>query len=203
MLAVLSMSAIALPSLLSPYRRPAMLQPARLSAGIAAVGIKAAWQQRGGRIALDGIDTAVQPSTGRGNGLFAQRDFGAGEIVAQYNGILASYESFLDAYKESSTSGDYIAFADAGGNRVIDAEPSVAGRCDVGRMVNHSKRGENCYIWAVSIRGVPTGVAFIVTKKRVPAGGEFFLNYGDRYWDDQFRGRLDPLGVGRLVVDYL
>ena len=144
----------------------------------------------------------MQPSRGRGDGLFAQRNFVAGEIVAEYNGILTSYDCFFEAYNKGLTSGDYMAFADASGNRVIDAEPSIAGRCDVGSMVNHSKRGENCYIWAVSIRGVPIGVAFVVTNKAVNAGSEFFLNYGDQYWDDQFRERVDPLGVGRLVVDY-
>jgi hypothetical protein len=201
------LSMLALPALawrlesLSPYQRPAILQPARLYTDVAAKLIKLAFEQRGGCIAVDGIDTVVQPSRGRGDGLFAERDFLAGEIVARYSGIFTSYESFYDAYTSGITSGDYIAFADAQGDRIIDAEPSVVGPCDVGRMVNHSKRKENCYIWSVSIRGVPTGVAFIVTNKPVKAGNEFFLNYGDQYWDDQFNDRFDPLG--RLVVDYL
>ena len=45
---------------------------------------------------------------------------------------------------------------------------------------------------------IPSGAVFVVTTAPVPAGGEFFLNYGDKYWDSQ------P-GIGwvrRLAIDF-
>ena len=202
MLASLAVCAGALLSPLSPYRRPATMQPARLAADVSALAIQANIQLRGGRIAVEGLDTRVKPSGGqRGNGLFAQREFRPGEIVARYSGILTSYDDFFDAFKEGLTSGDYISVVDAKGARVLDAEPSIAGLVGFGRMVNHSKRKRNCYIWSVCRSGEPTGVAYVVTEKSVRAGSEFFLDYGDKYWQDKFRGKFDP--IRRFSIDFL
>ena len=187
---------------LSPYRRPVVLSPVRLAAELNRIRVE---RKRNYVVPKLGQDVEIRAVRGRGNGLFAMRDFECDEIIARYSGVFATTDELEAAKVAGITTGAYVADSEfpPGDNvesRLIDAFDSSSS--GIGRYVNHSIRKENCYIMDdVDDAGQSIGVNYMVTLKPVRAGSEFFLNYGSDYWDDAFDGKFDP--VGRFIVDYL
>ena len=192
------MASISCFALLSPYQRPVLLQPMRMLTELNRMRFERTYELD---VAKMGVDVEIRSAGKRGKGLFALRPFEADEIVAPYTGVFSTEEEFMKAQVEGRTSGDYVAEADPmwGSACMLDAEDGSS--TAFGRFVNHSLRKQNVYIMAArTTDDQPTGLTYMVTTKKVPAGGEFFTNYGRGYWDERFEGRFDPLG--RLMVDY-
>ena len=88
----------------SPYLRRG---PGPLRAATEAVA-KAYFALKGADLPREGQDIAVLASPGRGKGLFACRCFEAGEVVAVYSGVIATYSDYVRALDDELTSGDYV-----------------------------------------------------------------------------------------------
>lgn len=189
---------------LSPYRRTSWLQPRRTWTDCAAAFAEASRSVQGlptpGRL---GYDIEIRDAGRRGRGLFALRDYYAGEMVTRYTGIIASIKEYREAYYSGLTTGDYMALANEDGSLVVDSERSD--EAGPGRYVNHSKRGANCRIArlpmpTVAGMDVTPGLLYIQCERDVPAGSEFLTDYGDKYWE---RENVSIAGlVRKLVVDY-
>ena len=190
-------------SLLSPYRRPAYLQPRRLFAEAYALYGQAVFARNGVPLATLGVDTEIRETERRGKGLFALRDFEPGELVARYSGVIATREQYHEAWYEGRTSGRYTAKVTADGSVVVDAESASC----PGRFVNHSKLWKNCEITSFCMGAEddeqPTGLCFIATTAPVAAGSEFLVDYGDDYWRSEAAVPGVPRFLRRIQVDYL
>jgi len=182
--------------LLSPYRRPAALQPLRLCSDLASL----AWlASEGILLPRLGEDIQLLPSQGRGKGLFAARDFEDGAIIARYSGVRAPYEAFEAAWESGLTSGDYLLGAGVGEESTVYVDGTRAEDSALGRFVNHSVRLRNAALCCTEFASF--GVEYVQTTRRVRAGEEFFVDYGSEYWDVKM-GEW-PLSPRRLAVDFL
>jgi len=191
------------PGLLNPYRRPPFLQPARVASDLAYASFLLYLESEGMPMPKVGVDVEVRESGTRGNGLFALRDFEEGEMVARYSGTRAKYSEFMAAWEAGLTSGDYLAPSYASGDesdegddvQYVDAtDPSTSA---VGRYANHNVRKQNAQL--CSSDEFIGGVEFVLTTRPVPAGAEFFLDYGRAYWDCKLGAWPTPQ---RLAVDF-
>ena len=196
-------------SITSPYRRPDLLQPRRLLAeGYALAGEKIAPV---GRL---GIDIEVRDAGPRGRGLFALRDFEAGERVCRYTGVLATDQAYREAWYAGLTSGAYIAKANLDGTIVVDSDSDR--ESGPGRYINHSKLWRNVRILSYTIvtpsflresipslaEEVPTGVVYMVATRPVAAGSEFLADYGPEYWSSARRPDGKTVGMlDRFLID--
>ncbi|KAL3893338.1 MAG: hypothetical protein SGPRY_014302 [Prymnesium sp.] len=99
---------------------------------------------------VEGLDFAVQPSDGKGMGLFALREVEEGAVVGFYSGRICSDQEYDAAIDEGFTSGDY-GFS-LGNGYVVDAEDaSTSGPL---RFCNHSNRQPNCQMGACKLFGL-------------------------------------------------
>ena len=76
------------------------------------------------------------------------------------------------------------------------------------RFINHSVRMENCENTQITLfdQQVSTGIVHVRTTKDVPAGAQFFLNYGTSYWDSKLELEVEnPLerALLRFKIDNL
>ena len=190
-------------ALLSPYRRPTLLQPRRLLAEFYAAYGEAVLASRGIRIGKLGEDFEIRDAGRRGRGLFALRDFEDDEVVTRYSGIVATVAEYREAFDAGLTTGTYIANGNSDGSLVLDSEKAetVLGE-GPGRYVNHSKLWANCIISVFTLGPegdqFSTGAAYIRTNRPIKAGDEFLTDYGSTYWDSEF-SRFD---VQRFMIDY-
>jgi len=183
-------------SVLSPYKRPAALQPLRLASEVVAAAYIAS---QGCEVPKLGEDIELRSSPGRGQGLYALRDFEPGELVAQYSGVRATYAEFQRAWEHGVTSGDYLFESRVGeggeGQQFVDATRDRG--CALGRFVNHSVRKKNTDLVSLPLL---SGVEYVQTTRLVKAGEEFFTDYGTDYWDTKLGPWPTPQ---RLVIDFL
>lgn len=194
-------------SLLSPYRRPMVLQPRRVLAELCVLFGTTTTALAGlppyGTL---GIDIEIKDAGRRGKGLFALRDFDRGQIVGRYSGVVASIAEFREARNAGLTTGDYLARAAPIGSIVIDSERSDGN--GPGRYVNHSKLWVNCEIVGATLdvggETVPTGAVYVITTKAVKVGSEFFVDYGEGYWSRTYEKSNGPLeeAIQRISIDY-
>ena len=192
-------------SLASPYLRPVGLQPLRsLTSLILALQLADVQRSNGVGTAQLGIDVEINPSKGRGLGLFALRDFEPGELIGPYAGVLASETDYIKARLQQRTSGDYGTAVSApfvGRRLYVDAEPDGEARC-LASYINHSIRRQNSEFTELTLEAPLPDVPFVRTISRVSAGSELFIDYGAAYWDD-VPGLDKPWSVQRLIVDYV
>lgn len=115
---------------------------------------------------------SVKPSPVAGFGLFAERDFIPGEIVTRYGGVFITEEDF---HKFPS---EYV-YKCTDGSRT-DASVVMYPMDEQGRWLNDARGTlfENNCGWYESLPDL-----FVVTFKDVKKGEEFFINYGDQYWE--------------------
>ena len=98
----------------------------------------------------EGLDYSIQPSEGKGLGLFALRPLGSGSVVGFYSGSIVSDTEYNDAVATGRSSGDY-GFA-LGNGFVVDAEdPMTSGPL---RYCNHSGLRPNCEMGACKLFGM-------------------------------------------------
>ena len=88
--------------------RPSLLRSLQRGLVDLASDVMLAEAAEGAPIAALGVDIAVKPSWGKGQGLFALRDFAEGEFVCQYSGAIKSEKEFEEDYFSGRTSGDYV-----------------------------------------------------------------------------------------------
>ena len=107
-------------------------------------------------------DTKVKASFTEGFGLFASRDFQAGEVVIDYNLFPDSwYETRYDQLSEEQIRKNWYVMIDH--ERCITSD-----RWSKFSYINHS-RNPNCH-WAVQAR-------LITAKKDIQEGDELFIDY--------------------------
>ena len=206
-------------ALLSPYRRPTLLQPRRLLAETYALYGETVMRSVGQPVGKVGVDIEIREAGRRGKGLFALRDFAPNELVARYSGVVATENEYLEAFDAGLTSGNYIASCADDGSLVIDSDRTdTALGQGAGRYVNHSRLWQNCAIVSFTVGGrgnsdsvrdqmnpgeTPTGAAYIKTTRAVKAGSEFLTDYGPAYWDNERQAGFSRNNVlKRFVVDY-
>ena len=162
-----------------------------------------------------GVEFERRPSAGRGQGLFALRDFDDGEFVCLYTGILRSEKEFKEAIDAGETDGNYVFVLQEsewltgdGTRMLIDGyDPD---RSSAARYINHSIRRQNCAFVQmyedVSILGLHLELDYFAvhvrTVKRIRRGDELFLDYGEDYWDP-IAPRPRALNPQRFAIDFL
>lgn len=189
----------ACPGLRSPYRRPAILQPARIASDLGYLRLTAYLESAGTRMPTLGVDVAVRACGDKGKGLFALRTFAPDEVVARYSGVRATYSEFKAAWEAGLTSGDYLApsYTSGEGSEVRYVDATDASASAIGRYANHNVRRRNCEL--CNTDKFLGGVMFLMTTKPVAAGEEFLLDYGREYWDCKLGAWPTPQ---RLSVDF-
>lgn len=134
-----------------------------------------AWKKEGVKIKKSKIP-------GAGDGLFAAKDFKAGETVADYGGEI------INAAEHNRRNGNYS--LQISRNKFIDGRSTQSG---LGRWVNDcravTRRGGHCrrnnaklQVHARSRRGR------VRATRRIRAGQEIYAGYGRAYWSDTQRG---------------
>lgn len=190
----------------SPYSRTSPLHPLRQLTNVMLLLHTANVERSNSlEIARRDLDVCIKASTpaSRGYGLFALREFEAGEIIGPYTGLLASDTDYIKARIQDRTTGDYsvlISTPYAGRKFFVDAEPDEKNERCLVSFINHSVRRQNCEFKERIIAPWLPAVPFVQVTRRVSAGSELFLDYGASYWDD--KPGLEPWSVKRFIVDY-
>lgn len=125
-----------------------------------------------------GVAVAQSTIAGAGNGLFATRDFAAGETLATYYGEVLSFAKM--ALRENR---DYI-MGGFGLNCFIDAAQQLD--CPA-RYINDCF--EPSKINARFLKVASERRAYVIATRPLAAGEEVFASYGEEYWKP--RG-IDP-----------
>ena len=148
-----------------------------------------------------GLDYEIRPAgLGKGDGVFALRELDAEEFIARYTGRLWDAEEWGDLVQAGLLSGDYAYLFDETG-LVVDAEDGKTSNWP--RFVNHSKRRANCALTQIEWQPLgpfkpPPTVVMLQARRRIRAGEELLVRYGDPYWDS----RVGRWSLQRLVIDY-
>ena len=123
-----------------------------------------------------------QCSGSKGTGVYAMRDLPEGVLVRRYTGKLRSIDEHRRLVEDGETSSTY-AFS-LGSRFVIDAEDQNESGWT--RFVNHSVRRKNCQCVPVGLPSAeePFAIYFETTRK-IAAGEELLIDYGQQYWDSQ------------------
>ena len=190
-------------SLLSPYNRPALLQPARLSGDVSSAIMETVLRAVGRPMPALGVDIETRSCGWIGDGLFALRPFKEGELVTRYTGLRCSPMEYGVAFACGQTSGNYSVII---GGCIIDAENvarNVPGPLvGAGHLINHSTRRRNCEVKPINwLPSIDSFVLHITCTRPVAAGEEFLLDYGTGYWNYRFKGAR-RLSLQRLAVDW-
>lgn len=117
---------------------------------------------------------------GRGYGLFANRDFERGEEIATYGGM------YHGEGMESDVRFKGYVFDVFKGGRVFTYDAGRYFRLgDAGRWINEPPNGEE---WLVNVEGrTKRHTLYFVAKRRIYAGEELFLLYGEDYENPWWR----------------
>jgi hypothetical protein len=141
--------------------------------------------------------TQVKPtksirSKGIQMGLFATQDFDEGDYVTEYGGVLITEDDFKKNHSEYVIRSFDGSFWDA----AVVSEPFR----EQGRWINDARGTDyeyNC-AWEDDHEEEPPRPLFVVTTKPVKKGEEFFINYGNQYWETR---EDDPLKQGPSSVE--
>ena len=135
----------------------------------------------------------VQPSPGKGYGLFAERDYNTEEsedyiVIAFYNGVryLRDPRGFLP-----SSHDNYLLKFTTTGDRDYHVDGTTGfGLMEKGRWINHKAQGDGDgpnAAWRLKPGTENASLNDIVIEiyliDDVPRGGEFFIDYGPEYED--------------------
>lgn len=111
-----------------------------------------------------------------GFGLFADRDYRAGDKITNYGGNIIYHPT-----KENEKS-QYLLPLDYDSNAVIDGEYNFDIIKEKGRWINDSKGSKlktNCEF----VININKPYQLVVAIDKIKKGEEFFSNYGQDYWD--------------------
>jgi hypothetical protein len=116
---------------------------------------------------------------GAGQGLFTQTPVEKGDVILEYRGERLTYAQIRERYPDFSRMG-YVFYA--GPNHWVDA--ARRRRC-LGRYANDA-RGRT------RVKGLRNnaefqvigGVPYVVATRRIEAGAEILVSYGDDYWEN-------------------
>lgn len=144
-----------------------------------------------------GRDVEVRPSGGKGQGVFALKPIGKGQLIGRYQGIVRSDYDYSVAYEHGLTSGAYI--MTLGDTWVLDGDDEE--RSAWTRFVNHSKRKANCasYMLTISPLEQRLNCVYFEATRDIASGEEILVDYGEEYWDS----RIGRWSLNRLAIDYL
>jgi SET domain-containing protein len=105
-----------------------------------------------------------------GKGLFAEKDYGKGEYVCDYNGTILWISDARKISKHAPELASY--FLHLNNDIIIDARESTC----LGRYINHAYPAN-----VKTLKNDITQKVYIITSKPVKKGEEFYLNYGGKY----------------------
>jgi histone-lysine N-methyltransferase SETD8 len=115
----------------------------------------------------------------KGRGIFATRSFARGEFVCEYAGEIISYQEAKrreETYASDETIGCYMYFFEHKSKAFcIDATAETS---RLGRLLNHSKLGGNCFTKLFEIATEPHLI--LCAAKDIRTGQELTYDYGDR-----------------------
>lgn len=139
------------------------------------------------------IEPKVLPSSipGAGFGLFATRDYDQGDFVTRYGGVEITEEDHIKNHHRS----EYVIRTRSGA--LIDAVVVLHPLKEKGRWINDARGTKflnNCF-WYERNRGL----LFVLTLSPVKMGEEFFIDYGDKYWENR---PDDPIIGDELEMKY-
>jgi SET domain-containing protein len=109
---------------------------------------------------------------GAGNGLFATRPFVRGENICPYLGDVLSREETDERYGPENTAPYSLEISR---NRIMDS----ACKRGLGAWVNHAPAARTNARFVISSRNPP--VVWVRATKKIPAGREILLSYGNLY----------------------
>jgi SET domain-containing protein len=138
---------------------------------------------------MSGPDVETRPSTIAGQGLFARRDFAAGERLAPYRGPTFS------APPEHPQTGDVFALEVSAG-LWLDG----SGADNPARWANHSCEPNAALIWHGAAEG-----AWLTSLTPLRAGDEITFDYGFSLAESLFHrcACRTPACVGRIIAEPL
>ncbi len=125
--------------------------------------------RRQATIALKPCTALVQASTipQGGLGLFADKNYNKNEFVTYYSGTVFNVPIEGDRVLQINKK----RWIDGGGSCVVPAAP--------GDFINHKRPANTKFM----VSSHATCLVKIVTTRKVQKGAEFFIDYGDEYWD--------------------
>ena len=115
----------------------------------------------------------------RGRGIKTSRLFSKGDLVLEYVGELVSEEEAQSRearYRADPTIGSYMYFFEHSGKQYCVDATEESGR--FGRLVNHSKKNNNCFTKIFTFQNMPRLV--LVAKEDLEVGVELLYDYGER-----------------------